>query len=210
MTVVSLTNQPPTIAESWSPEEKLRHSDLSTIRDAQRGDREALQQLYLQHADAVNRYVRGIVRNPSDAEDITHNVFLKLLDAIRQYEPRGTPFSGWLLRVARNAALDYMRARRNEYVGEVHEPGHDNLQADSHRSHELQSALDQLPETQREILILRHFVGLTPGEIAVRLNRTEASVHGLHHRGRAALRAQLEGFNAGPVVAQNRLKQSAA
>lgn len=117
MTVVPLTKQSPTITESWSPEEKLRHSDLSTIRDAQRGDREA------------------------------------------------------------------MRARRNVYVGEVQESAHDNLQADIHRSHELQSALDQLPEAQREILILRHFVGLTPGEIAIRLNRTEASVHGLHHRG---------------------------
>jgi RNA polymerase sigma-70 factor (ECF subfamily) len=53
---------------------------------------------------------------------------------------------------------------------------------------------------QREVLVLRHLVGLSPGEIAKRLGKTEGSIHGLHHRGRAALQGLLREMNSAPVV----------
>jgi len=61
--------------------------------------------------------------------------------------------------------------------------------------------IDTLPEHQRTVVVLRHVVGLSPPEIADRLGRTERSVHGLHHRGRGALKAELLERGAGPAVA---------
>jgi len=69
------------------------------------------------------------------------------------------------------------------------------------RSQSLREALGQLPDDQREVLVLRHIAGLSPGEIADRLGKTESSVHGLHHRGRGALRAALVELGTAPVTA---------
>ena len=69
------------------------------------------------------------------------------------------------------------------------------------RSQCLRAALERLPEDQREVLVLRHVAGLTPGEIAKRLGKTEGSIHGLHHRGRGALQAALKQLEAAPVIA---------
>jgi len=60
-------------------------------------------------------------------------------------------------------------------------------------------ALAGLPEDQREVLVLRHVLGLSPPEIAERLGKTESSIHGLHHRGRAALKAALIELEATPA-----------
>src|SRR4051794_22143567 len=75
-------------------------------------DAEALTALYVRYHRRVQAYVEGIVRDPHQAEDITQQVFAKLPDALRSYEERSASFSAWILRVARNAALDELRARR--------------------------------------------------------------------------------------------------
>ena len=82
------------------------------IAAGKRGDREAIGYLYDRYADDVLGYVRSIVRDEHEAEDITHNVFIKLMRILPKYEERGIPFAGWLLRVSRNAALDQIRSRR--------------------------------------------------------------------------------------------------
>ena len=74
---------------------------------------------YVRYADDVQVFVRSIVRDEHEAEDITHNVFAKLIGAIHRYEPREVPFAAWILRVARNAALDHPRARRQIPFEEV-------------------------------------------------------------------------------------------
>ena len=65
----------------------------------------------------------------------------------------------------------------------------------------LREALLRLPADQREVLVLRHVAGLSPTEIADRLGKSEGSVHGLHHRGRGALKAALRELEAAPVTA---------
>ena len=102
------------------------------------------------------------------------------------------PFSPWILRVARNVAVDHMRPRRAIPCEEVRglEPREERRRAATAPSM-LRDALATLPDDQREVIVLRHVVGLSPGEIAGRLGRTEPSIHGLHHRGRGALRAAL-------------------
>jgi RNA polymerase sigma-70 factor, ECF subfamily len=167
---------------------------------AKEGDMSALQFLYIRFADDVCGYVSSIVQNSHDAEDITQNVFLKLPTAIRKYEPRQVPFAAWILRVARNAALDHLRARRQIPFEEVRTDDGGHEQVGFERSQCLRAALLNLPPEQREVLVLRHLAGLSPGEIARRLGKTEGSVHGLHHRGRAALQDLLREMNSAPVV----------
>jgi RNA polymerase sigma-70 factor, ECF subfamily len=171
------------------------------VAAAKKGDMSGLHFLYVRFADDVCAYVRSIVRDPHAAEDITQNVFAKLMKAIHKYERRKVPFAAWIIRVARNVALDHMRAARQIPVEEVRTSDEGGEQVGFERSLCLREALHRLPPEQREVLVLRHVAGLSPGEIADRLGKTEASVHGLHHRGRGALRAALQELEAAPVTA---------
>jgi RNA polymerase sigma-70 factor, ECF subfamily len=170
------------------------------IARAKEGDPSALDFLYVRYADDVCGYVQSIVRDRFEAEDITQTLFSKLLTKIRRYEQREVPFSAWILRVARNAALDHIRSRRMVPVEDVRisDAGQDEIRFDRYSS--LRDALAQLPEQQRQVLVLRHVAGLTPLEIARHMRKTESSVHGLHHRGRGALQAALRELEAAPVV----------
>ena len=171
------------------------------IAAAKGGDTSALHVLYVQYADDVRGYVNSIVRDPHDAEDITQDIFAKLMRAIVKYEQREVPFAAWILRVARNAALDHMRGRRLVPSEEVHPSDEGYEQVGVERLRSLREALQRVPEDQREVLALRHIAGLSPPEIAERLQKSEGSIHGLHHRGRGALRAALAELDAAPVIA---------
>jgi RNA polymerase sigma-70 factor (ECF subfamily) len=151
-------------------------------------------------APDVQRFVNSIVRDYHEAEDITQNVFAKLMRQIGKYEQREAPFAAWIMRVARNAALDSMRSKRAIPTEEVRVTDGGQAQIGADRGRDLREALQQLPDDQREVLVLRHIVGFSPIEIAETLGKTESSVHGLHHRGRRTLRANLVTLGADPVV----------
>jgi RNA polymerase sigma-70 factor, ECF subfamily len=174
---------------------------LQAVGLAKQGDMDALHFLYARYAADVLGYVRSFVKDHHEAEDITQNVFAKLMTAIKKYEQREVPFAAWILRVARNAALDHMRARRQIPFEEVRTSDEGHEQIGFERFQSIWTALDRLPEDQREVLILRHIAGLTPPEIAEALGKTESSIHGLHHRGRGALQAALRELEAAPVTA---------
>ena len=170
------------------------------VRRAQAGDSEGLHFLYVRYAPDVQRYIASFVHDHHEAEDITQNVFAKLMKAIRKYEEREVPFAAWIMRVARNAALDHMRARRAIPTEEVRIADNGQGQVGIDRGQDLRHALEELPEDQREVLVLRHIAGLSPVEIARTLKKSESSVHGLHHRGRRTLRTKLAELGAAPVV----------
>jgi RNA polymerase sigma-70 factor (ECF subfamily) len=175
---------------------------LKAVLRAKEGDRDALTFLYVRYADNLYGYVGSIVRDEHAAEDITQDLFVKLPSALARYEPRRVPFAAWILRVARNLALDHLRAQRAVPCAEVRpvEPLADDLSFE--RSRALRDALDALPRDQRQVLILRHVAGMTPGEIARSLGRSEGSIHGLHHRGRRALQRELSELGARPVTSR--------
>jgi RNA polymerase sigma-70 factor, ECF subfamily len=171
----------------------------SAITRAKQGDREAVGFLYARFADDIHGYVCSIVHDPHEAEDITQHVFAKLIHAIGKYEEREVPFNAWMLRVARNAALDHLRRQRAIPVEEVHlRERHATGATGAERISALRDALAELPHDQREVLVLRHFAGLSPGEIAQRIGRSEGSVHGLHHRARRTLTSELTSRGAAP------------
>ena len=113
------------------------------------------------------------------------------------------PFFAWLVRFARNVAIDHLRANRLTPVAIV--SGSDERDsADPYRTAAVRQALAALPRDQREVAVLRHLVGLTPHEIADRMGRTESSVHGLHHRARRALQTELMRLESAPVTRTRR------
>lgn len=181
-----------------SPEER-RQTRLAVAR-AKEGDRDAIGFLYRRYAGNVYGYVRSIVRNDYDAEDVTQQVFAKLLNGLGKYSEQSVPFSAWLLRMARNAAIDHLRASKRSVPVETVFDSDATVSHNFDRAIEMREALDGLPEDQRGVIILRHVVGLSPIEIADRLGRTEASVHGLQHRGRRALQRELTRTGAAPAT----------
>jgi RNA polymerase sigma-70 factor (ECF subfamily) len=180
----------------------LKESQLlaQAIARAKEGEPGALHFLYVRFADDVCAYIRSIAHDHHEAEDITQTLFLKLPTKIQRYEQREAPFAAWIIRVARNAALDHVRARRAIPFEEVHTTDDGREDEDSERCRSLRDALGQLPLEQRQVLVLRHIAGLTPCEIAERLGKTESAVHGLHHRGRRALCTALGELEAAPVT----------
>ncbi len=173
-----------------------------TIQRAQAGDATAFHDIYERYRPTVFGTVMRVVRDTHEAEDVTQQVFAKLMTCIGQYELRTQPFAHWLGRVARNTALDHVRRRRPipfEDAGML-------LEAQAEHSEDtlamLKQALAALPEEQRQIILMRHLIGLSPCEIAEKTGRTTASVNGLHFRARRQLRSELSGLGLAPATAQ--------
>jgi len=182
------------------PDEDSEDIVTGAVARAKAGDREALSYLYVRYADSVYGYVRNILRDQHEAEDVTQDVFAKLMRVLHKYEDRGLQFHPWVLRVARNLSLDRLRSRRAIPSEEIRLSDEQEDSLPHEGSSDFEEALFDLPEDQRSVLFMRHVVGLSPGEIAEHLGRTEGSVHGLHHRGREAMRQTLERLHASPSV----------
>jgi RNA polymerase sigma-70 factor, ECF subfamily len=197
-------------SNSLDESEGCRRRVALAIARAKQGDREALRFLYVQYADNVYGYVASIVKDDHEAEDITQLVFAKLIRVLPKYEQRAVPFTSWLLRLAHNAALDHLRRRLPTPVDEVRSPEERVEMGPSDDVQIVGQALAALPEDQRAVVVLRHLVGLTPGEIAERLGRTENSIHGLHHRGRRAVQQELRRLECGPATVAGQRARAAA
>jgi RNA polymerase sigma-70 factor, ECF subfamily len=169
------------------------------IQSAGRGDCDALGDLYLRYAPPVHRHVLRIVGDEHDAQDVTQLVFVKLMGNVSRYEERRGDFSVWILRIARNLAIDEIRRRRPVPAGDRGEPpASDDATMELGRA--LRDALADLSDEQREVVVLRHLAGMGAREIAARLSKSEAAVHALNHRGRTAMRASLLRAGVAPVT----------
>ena len=203
----------PAAGEQPDPRRKLRRFDRGpatgdeasllqrAIVAAKADDLDALRFLYVRFADDICRYVQSIVGERHAAEDVTQTLFSQLTTKMRNYEPREVPFKGWLFRVAHNAAVDHVRARRVIPFEEVRARDVRFDESGIERGRSLRLALQRLSPEQREVMVLRHIAGLTPPEIADRLEKSESAVHGLHHRARHALKAALLELDAAPMTA---------
>jgi RNA polymerase sigma-70 factor (ECF subfamily) len=186
---------------TWAPIDPV--GDEARIRRlvaaAQAGDRDAMHALYVAFAPGLRAYLAPVVGR-HDAEDVTQQVFAKLMAELRHYRPGPAPFSSWLLRVARNLGIDHLRRSRMVPCAEVRPRDAAADDAGRECADSLREALAGLPPAQRKVLLLRHLVGLSTDEIAATLGRSVRSVHCLHNRGRSSARTALDRLGAGPVT----------
>lgn len=157
--------------------------DIRLMRSA-RSDPRAFGVLYQRHVPDVYRYLRALVGNEDDAADLTQVAFLKALDALPRYKPRGTSVRPWLIKIAHNAAVDASRRERRTITIELlpemfaTAPGSDP-EAEAIRNEDLgrlSRVLNQLSADKLELLALRFAAGLTNREIAQLRGRSEAAV----------------------------------
>ncbi|HWH33646.1 MAG TPA: RNA polymerase sigma factor [Egibacteraceae bacterium] len=160
-------------------------------------DPDALAWCYEALADALFRYVRGLCGDPVLAEDLVEETFLELVE----YAPALTGGLGglraWLFRAARNNLIDARRksARRGDVPWEDDfatqrpdsDPGPELQTLHRERGAVLETALAQLSEDQREVVLLRFLSGLSGPEVAAATGRSVGAVKSLQHRGLAAL-----------------------
>lgn len=161
--------------------------------------RERFDQLFGDHRRAVLGFALRRVTDPSDAADVLAETFLV---AWRRLEdvPGGVNERPWLLAVARRVVANQRRgARRHaelaERIGRELEPQLATLPEPSERDLRVRHALAQLPASDREVLLLTSWEGLTPGQIAAVLGMRAVTVRSRLHRARRRLRAELDGDN---------------
>jgi RNA polymerase sigma-70 factor (ECF subfamily) len=164
------------------------------VERGKRGDREALEELYLLHFDRIYSYLHMSVGNRHDAEDLTTQTFLRMLESIGRFEWKAVPFSAWLFRIAHNLAIDHFRAgKRVQPEEEVPEPpGSEEASAEHHalqsigRTSMLELISELSPE-QRQVLTLKFVFGFANGDVANILGKSEGAVKSLQHRALATL-----------------------
>lgn len=150
--------------------------------------------LYRDHAIHVYRYLRSRVPSDDDATELTAVTFERAPGAHVRFEPTGGGERAWLIRIARNAAIDHLRDQGRTVSGAplLMVPSADPTPEESvireERYAELRSHVGALPEPQREALHLRYAGGLTAWEIGTVLDKSEAATQKLITRALASLR----------------------
>jgi RNA polymerase sigma-70 factor, ECF subfamily len=184
-------------ARTRPPRESQEHVRALVDR-AQQGDREALEELYLLHFDRIYSYLHMSVGNRHDAEDLTTQTFLKMLESIKRFRWRSAPFSAWLFRIAHNLAMDHFRAsRRWQPEEEVPEPADEaepSAEAAALQSIGRQSMLELiegLSHEQQQVLTLKFVFNFPNAEVATILGKTEGAIKSLQHRALVSLQKQL-------------------
>lgn len=169
-------------------------SERRLVRGAQRGSAEDFEALFALHWPRAYRTAWLVVHDAAAAEDIAQEAFIAALRALDRFDRR-RPFGPWLTRIVVNRAIDWARARRLQAVPS------DAVAAaappDEGWSEEIVAALRSLPVDQRAVVVLRHGLGYTPGEIARMLELPRGTVNSRLRRALDRLETLLEGERDG-------------
>jgi RNA polymerase sigma-70 factor (ECF subfamily) len=179
------------------------------IARAQAGDSAAFGDLYARYAGMVLRYMYARTREQESAQDLTQEVFVRVLKGIGGLEYRGEKsFLGWLFTIAGNVLIGQARRKRavstplDESI-EIADPrGQDAVLSVFDRV-SLMHAIRQLTDDQQQVLGLRYFADMTNQEIAAATGKTEGAVKALQHRALQALQIILERESGEPVKARS-------
>jgi RNA polymerase sigma-70 factor (ECF subfamily) len=166
---------------------------------AQQGDRSALEELYLIHFDRIYGYLHVSVGNRHDAEDLTTQTFVKMLESIGKFRWQSAPFSAWLFRIAHNLAMDHFRSRRRwqpeEDVPEPpgsEEPSAELQAMQSIGRQSMLELIERLSPEQQQVLTLKFVFNFPNADVATILGKTEGAVKSLQHRALVSLEKQLD------------------
>ncbi len=173
--------------------------ERATVDRARSGDQQALADIYDWYMPRVYRYTVARVGNTHEAEDLTEEVFLKVLGAIGDFHWKDVPFSSWIFRIAHNCIATHYRrsAQRGGPTSEIPEDTvdcrHDLAASVEERItlEEVRQATELLPEAQREVIALRFAVGLSIADTAKALGKREGNIKALQHKAVAKLQRML-------------------
>ena len=174
--------------------------DTVLVKRAQGGEVDAVGELYDRHHELVFKYVRSRVRDAALAEDLTGEVFVRMVTHLSGYRCKGVPFRAWLYRIARNLVVDHYRKEGGRLPvplccaqGLREREGDPALIVEQKLVLErVQHALSRLDPSQQEVVVLRFLLGLSLREVALTMDKTVAAVKSLQHRGLEALRGALK------------------
>jgi RNA polymerase sigma-70 factor, ECF subfamily len=153
-----------------------RRGDAALLRAVDRGDQEALAELFRRHWPAIHRAAWLVTHDAQAAEDIAQEAFMAALRRLDSFDRR-RPFRPWLHRIVVNRAVDFVRARnarREVAAAGLPEPVADERPA---LDDEVVAALARLGPDQRAVVVLRHLLGYTPGQIAAMLDMPRGTVN---------------------------------
>ncbi len=180
-------------------------SEKALLESAAGFNEKALSELYDRYEARIYSYIYRRTGNETLAEDLTAQVFLKMLEAIRSDKAWHSSFSGWLYRIAHNAVIDYYRLRDRQPQVSLEDTlttttsDHNpvvmaEVSLDAER---LRAAIGRLTEEQAEVITLRFLEGYNISEVAEMLDKTEGSIKALQYRAVTTLRQLLqhEGFH---------------
>jgi RNA polymerase sigma-70 factor (ECF subfamily) len=173
-------------------------TEQELITQAQSGDEAAVTLLYETHVDAIFKYVRYRVHSKSTAEDLTSEVFLRMVRGLASYQDQGVPFRAWLFRIAGNLVIDYYRQQKKNDTDPLldnyqsSEPDPFDQLAQSEDQSRLYQALRALPENYQNLLLLRFVENLPHTEIALIMNKSADALRAMQHRALRALAEQFE------------------
>lgn len=168
------------------------------IQRANEGNPAAFAKIYDRHQPAIYRYIFYRVGDVATAEDLTSEVFVRLVEKSHQLVYRGRPLLAWLYTIARNLVTDYHRRGGRVTMLPLDErlaAGTVDLDEASERvltQQMLAAAMTRLTEDQRQVILLKFFEGLANETVARTLGKSIGAVKALQHRGLAALRRILE------------------
>ncbi len=173
--------------------------NLELIQQAQKGNSQAIGTLYDQHHQLIFRFIWSRVQDPAIAEDLTGELFTRMVIYLPDYQANGIPFRAWLYRIARNLITDHHRKYGGQEFMDISQTiGMRSEQDDPMQqvaakltAEKVQSALERIDPAQREVVELRFLAGLSLQEAADTLDKTVAAVKSLQHRGLKALRGTL-------------------
>jgi RNA polymerase sigma-70 factor (ECF subfamily) len=167
------------------------------VRRAQNGSVSAIRELYLSHHQQIFRFIWSRVYDHELAEDLTGEVFIRMLKNLSTYEYRSLPFRAWLYGIARNLVIDHYRKKNpgttislDEITGE--RAAGESLEERTEQTmkfEQVQQMLERINPDEREVVELRFLAGLSLKETALATNKTVAAVKALQHRGLVSLRA---------------------
>ncbi len=169
------------------------------VQRAQALDEVALASLYSTYYPRIYNYAFLQLGDIQAAEDLASEVMLKLLESIKRYRFRGTPFSAWVFRIARNRLIDLHRRRKRRGEVNLAEPlasmqiGPQTLAERALDRGQLQLALKYLTDEQRQVIVLKFIEGFDNASVARILRRSEGAIKSLQHRALNSLRRVMAG-----------------
>lgn len=177
--------------------ESFPHEEISgLVDDAAGGNTQSFGRLYTIYHKKIYHYILYQVRNVMIAEDITADVFVKVIEKIDTCRGKGPSFTGWIYRIARNRIIDYFRHNKRRLALETDDQA---LIGDETHSpfkeaerKELLGVISALPDIPRQVIILKFIIGLRNDEIAQVIGKSPGAIRIIQMRALATLRKKLE------------------